>query len=369
MSARPVKLPRWAVDGSQNLAANVVEPSSGEKDTGFTHGSTALSSYFDWLFAYVYLWLQYFSDGVVTFVDISASTLTTTGNITIGGNVTATGNGQMANLTVTVSENVGGTLTAGGLITANAGVTVPSGQTATFNGSVVANGNTTLGDAAGDALTVNATTSFVGPPTFSATATFNGALVANGNTTLGDTSGDTLTANATTSLAGPVTFNASATVATGKTLTMTDGASALKGMTYTVTQGIDLADCLIITGSVASQPGPALVGITIPANTTYSYRWRIQPASHETITALNVVFDSSTSAGRVSSISLKYMDHAYTKTTVTGLSFNQSGQSGVMSGTPSVTLNGPAGRVYFIEVAVGGGGSATLYGLEMTVTS
>lgn len=73
----------------------------------------------------------------------------------------------------------------------------------TLTGVLTTTGNVTLGDAAADALTVNATSTFAAP------ATFNGAITANGNVTLGDAAGDTLAVNATP------TFNAGLTVATG----------------------------------------------------------------------------------------------------------------------------------------------------------
>jgi hypothetical protein len=137
---------------------------------------------------------------------------------------------------------------------------------------------------------------------------------------------------------------------------------------FTVTQGVDLSDCLIITGSVAGQPSPALVGISIPAFTTYSYRWRAQPTSRDVITGLTVAFNNTTSASNVSSVRLKYMDRTWSKTTVTGVTFSQSGQTWVMSGTPSDVLDGRPGRNYFLEVATGGGGTAVWTDVEATMT-
>lgn len=91
MSSKPTKLPRWAVDGSGNLASNIVEPAPGEKDAGFPHGSTVLSSYENWKQSLVYLWLQYLSDGDVQLHDVQTATLETTGNVAIGGTLGVTG--------------------------------------------------------------------------------------------------------------------------------------------------------------------------------------------------------------------------------------------------------------------------------------
>lgn len=78
----------------------------------------------------------------------------------------------------------------------------------TVTGATLLNGNVTLGDAAADTLTVEATS------TFKANVTF---LV---NVTIGDAAGDTLTVNSTP------TFNAGLTVASG-VLTVPAGSAAL----------------------------------------------------------------------------------------------------------------------------------------------
>jgi hypothetical protein len=73
--------------------------------------------------------------------------------------------------------------------------------------TLASNGTTTLGDAAGDALTVNATSTFVAPSSF------------NGNVTLGDAAADTLTVHATPAFNALSTFNAGATFAAGQPVT------------------------------------------------------------------------------------------------------------------------------------------------------
>lgn len=59
-------------------------------------------------------------------------------------------------------------------------------------------GNTILGNAVGDTLTVNATSTFVNPATFSSTATVNGTFATTAATNLGDGSGDAITVMGTT---------------------------------------------------------------------------------------------------------------------------------------------------------------------------
>lgn len=68
------------------------------------------------------------------------------------------------------------------------------GGTLEVDGAFTAKGAVTLGDAAGDALTVagNAVT-WSGNPTHSGNHTFSGNVTVNGNTTIGNASGDTLT--------------------------------------------------------------------------------------------------------------------------------------------------------------------------------
>jgi hypothetical protein len=86
--------------------------------------------------------------------------------------------------------------------------------TATFNAPLTATANVTLGDAAADALTVVATSTFQSPATFGSTTTFAGVATFNstlrvvstadvdslnvrGNATLGDAAADALLVNAT----------------------------------------------------------------------------------------------------------------------------------------------------------------------------
>lgn len=86
-----------------------------------------------------------------------------------------------------------------------------TGLTAKQNFNV--DGNTTIGNAAADTLTVTAT------------STFNGAVSTTGNTILGNAAADTLTVNATTTFKGPVTSEGGIAVRSGDAFTFGQGAN------------------------------------------------------------------------------------------------------------------------------------------------
>lgn len=81
-------------------------------------------------------------------------------------------------------------------------------------------GNTTLGDAAGDTLTVNATSTYNAPVDMNSNLNVDGAFSTTGNSTIGNAAGDTLTVNATSTYNAPVDMNSSLNV---------DGAATFKG--------------------------------------------------------------------------------------------------------------------------------------------
>lgn len=95
-------------------------------------------------------------------------------------------------------------------------------QLSTFNGSVIVtgnhtiNGNTLIGDASTDTLTVNATSTFNAPVSMKDVTMIN--LTVTGNTILGDAGTDTLTVNAASTFAGTSRFNALSTFNNGITL-------------------------------------------------------------------------------------------------------------------------------------------------------
>src|SRR5688572_4558252 len=65
MANKPTTIPRFAGTDESTPAANVVEPASGQKDTGWTQSQKPPSSYFNWLLFWIYAWIQYLSDGAL----------------------------------------------------------------------------------------------------------------------------------------------------------------------------------------------------------------------------------------------------------------------------------------------------------------
>jgi len=156
------------------------------------------------------------------------------------------------------SLTVTGTLTTGALSFTNAsasGTWAVTGAT-TLTGALTANGNCTLGNAAGDTITVTGTATFAETVTCTGAATvgttlgvtgattLTGALVANGNVTLGDAVGDAVSVLGTVSAAEAVDCAKSVTV--GTTLGVT-GATTLSS-TLAVTGGTTLTGALVANG-------------------------------------------------------------------------------------------------------------------------
>jgi microcystin-dependent protein len=161
------------------------------------------------------------------------------------------------------------------------------------NGDASVFGNTTLGDANTDTLTVNATSSFTAPVTATGTVQVGGAFTANstgyvvgnfrvdgdidarGNVSLGNAITDTVT------IAGPITAGNNLTVAGSTTL---NGATAITG-SLTTTGSVSLAGTAGVTvstnvtvgsggvtfnASSVSLQGAATLNVTSTATTTIS---------------------------------------------------------------------------------------------------
>ena len=193
------------------------------------------------------------TDSVFSVVDSTGTTglsstlfdVKTNGDCIIGGVITVRGTGES---TFAGDVNIGGKLTVAQTATASAAI---AGTDLTLTGNLVVLGNTTLGDAAADTLTVNATSMFKSPvtkaagnsainalsvmdstgstplfevrqngdvkvgnnltvsgtggSTFSDSLTLDGNLTVKGDTTLGDASTDTITINGTTQVKSPTT--------------------------------------------------------------------------------------------------------------------------------------------------------------------
>ena len=110
--AKPSVLPRWNTDLS-----NQTDPSSGQKDSGWTVDQPAVSSYFNWLFYTIYLWLQWIDAGILTAVSMVTSGVVTvgglltasaglalTGALTMTGNLLVTGNGSFSGTLTMIGE-------------------------------------------------------------------------------------------------------------------------------------------------------------------------------------------------------------------------------------------------------------------------
>jgi hypothetical protein len=63
--AKPTLLPRHAETSGGTPDANITEPSSGEKDTGYVSGTAASSSKTNWILWIIYLWIKWL-DGTIT---------------------------------------------------------------------------------------------------------------------------------------------------------------------------------------------------------------------------------------------------------------------------------------------------------------
>lgn len=122
--------------------------------------------------------------------------------------------------------NINTATTFQGAATFNGDINLPAGYDATLGEDLTVKGNTILGDAATDTLTVGATSTFNSPVTIA-----NGkAFTANGNTTIGNAAADTLTVNATSTFNNGVTLGSStADALTVKSTSTFDGPATFNG--------------------------------------------------------------------------------------------------------------------------------------------
>lgn len=126
MSTKPAALPRWASDESNNT-----EPSSGQKDTGWTPGQDGVSDYDNWIKFLTYQWCEYLSDGAFT-GGISVADGLTTDDLTVTDDLTAT------DLVVTNDLHVQGDTELDGNLQVDGDITLPTGGVVLTVGSVVA---------------------------------------------------------------------------------------------------------------------------------------------------------------------------------------------------------------------------------------
>jgi len=140
MSSKPTNVARWAATSSGVEASNIVVPSSGEQDTGWTLGQAPASSKFNWRMNRVHKWLVWLNDGDVSFRTIAPASgpLTIAGDNTVDGKLNVTGDstlktviagdGTLNSLVVTNGTSLNGSLAVAGLLTASGGVTVGNGR-------------------------------------------------------------------------------------------------------------------------------------------------------------------------------------------------------------------------------------------------
>lgn len=127
------------------------------------------------------------------------------------------------------------------------------------NGPLSVTGNTTLGDASGDTLTVHATSTFNAPVTANG-LTVTGAASFTGNVTVGDAAGDALTVNATPTFKENATFEKNVTVQGNTALGNADtdtvtviGVSTFRNAANSATQlYVDAGNNRVIVGSATT---------------------------------------------------------------------------------------------------------------------
>ena len=181
MSAKPnIALSRFA----DTVSADVVDPPSGIRDTGFVDNTPAEVGFVNALFFRNYEWDKWLDDGDVAFHDLSATgTLGVTGQTTLGAKLTVSAGGIDLN---------------GGLSVLSGGVSVATGQAVALNGTTtltVGTGAVTLGGTlgvtgnttVGGNLTVSGHVKTVDPITFSIgfAAPAGGAVLDSGTGILG----------------------------------------------------------------------------------------------------------------------------------------------------------------------------------------
>ena len=172
-------------------------------------------------------------NGTASVVEVGGSpTNVSTGNLSSSGNTT-------------LGDAAADALTVNATSTFNA----PADFNSSLNvdGAFSTTANSTLGDAAGDTLTVNATSTFNAPADFNSSLNVDGAFSTTANTTLGDAAGDTLTVNATSTFSAPATFNSSATFNgaisfTGGVAVQTGDAFTFAGLSFTNVQKLEIKD-------------------------------------------------------------------------------------------------------------------------------
>ncbi len=194
-------------------------------------------------------WNRFFSNWMNGFQAVKASLPNSAGAVMVGINPAATSTVTLHGVATFQASGVtiSGTLTTTGntVIGDAAGDTLTVNATSTFIAPALFNGAVTLGDAAGDAITVN------GASTFTATVTINATLSTTGNTSIGDAAGDALTVNATSTFTTAATFQGTLTADSNVTLGNAVGDAIVINGTTTINQAVTItAGGINVTGAI-----------------------------------------------------------------------------------------------------------------------
>lgn len=129
---------RWA-----NLGNNNAAPASGTRDTGFTNGTSIVSSYINALLLEAYNWFKYLSEGALTGAHTIAGSLGITGDQTVDGNINVAsateGKGEVAAQHFNCTEGMYAHATKPWRIPAIAGMYTSGSGTFDTDGEALAN--------------------------------------------------------------------------------------------------------------------------------------------------------------------------------------------------------------------------------------
>lgn len=92
MATKPANTARWAQTAGGTLSSEIVEPSSGEKDSGWADAQLPPHDYFNWWQNLVHQWVLYLNDGAFTGTHSFAGSTSFAGGLT--GDTNSTGDFQ-----------------------------------------------------------------------------------------------------------------------------------------------------------------------------------------------------------------------------------------------------------------------------------
>lgn len=195
----------------------------------------------------------------ITGVDDDDDFVLTVQNQGAGGHILVPGIFAVSNAGVVIGTLNVTTLTATTATITTANITTDNVTTLTVSGVSTHNGNTVLGNASGDTLTVNAT------ETHNAAATFNAAV------TLGDAAGDAITVNGTPTFNTAVSFLNGLTVGDANTDSLVViGVSNFRNAANTATQlYVDAGNNRVQVGSATAMSSATNSILEVSGNRSY----------------------------------------------------------------------------------------------------